>query len=243
MAAEAIDRKGSAAAGRRTRVRRDWRGNLNDGAKEAFRPEEEGRRESGRSTCRYRRRARDGRSIAQIARRTRSRARAATSWPPPSRRGCRRRRAWPSGRCRASSRHRQRRCRLAAAERLPSAHHSTRVLRLERRSTRESRRPPHSTKRWPVPDVRRQPARGGPGASPGQGGWPWPRRGVRQGCCSSSWKSTARPWRSRTACPCRGRVASDPCRRASWRPVSRLPRSTPRRAAAHPRRRARRPRA
>jgi hypothetical protein len=81
-----------------------------------------------------------------------------------------------------------------------------------------------STTTWlPSPPLvcRRPPALRAPRAPPARCDEPWPRQASRPACCSSSSSSTARPWRSRRACPCTETAASDPCRPAA------LQRATP----------------
>ena len=72
----------------------------------------------------------------------------------------------------------------------------------------------------PVPSTTARPRPGArvPRERPARRDGPWPRRAARPACGSSSWRSTARPSRSRRACPCRGMAGSGPWRRAACRP-------------------------
>lgn len=111
------------------------------------------------------------------------------------------------------------------------------------RSTMSMLRSTSSTMTGRKPELPWPLVAGGRAAWLGQRGWSRPRPAVRPASCSSRWKNIARPWRSHTACPCREKAASDLCRPAAWRWGSRPLAANRRWAAAHPRRRPRKPRA
>jgi len=132
---------------------------------------------------------------------------------------CRHRRAWPAARPTARGRSgvavqgRDRRRGRPPARR-PARDRGAWPWR--RSSSASARRTTPTSRRAapPVRAVRPLPGRSRPGRRPRPHG-PGPRPAARPGNGSSNWKSTAPPSRSRTACPCRERAATDPCRRAA----------------------------
>ena len=181
----------------------------------------EARREERRATRRCDHRAGGDRPAACRAR-DRAEVAAARRRRRANRRACPRRRASPgASRCGSAPRVRRNRRSVPAGGR-PS--------RPRRQRCRHNRLA--SASAWPCntnppPRSPPRPDAGAPRARPARPRGPSPMPAARPACDNSSWRSTARPSRSRRACPCRGTAANGPsppvgswrCRRGEVRRV------------------------